>query len=101
MRLAEIGILLGIVQRIVALDGGEEGLLGVAGEAQLVGQLLDGVGLEEAAFRFCVLHLLLDIVLACVAGLCGAADGVEALDVFQNVGIADLAYTRPGWWAAA
>ena len=88
--LAEILVVLLVVQLVVTLNGSKEGVLGLAGEAQLVGQLLDGVGLEEDALLLCIVHLLLDILCAGIAGLGRAADGVEALCVLQNVCVADL-----------
>ncbi len=77
--LTEVLILLLVVQLVISVNGSEEGVLGIAGKAQLVGQLLNGVRLEEAALFLCILHLALDVVLTGIAGLCGAADGVEAL----------------------
>ena len=89
-RLAEVGVLLGVVQLVVALDGSQEVFLVLAGEAQLVGQLLDGVDAEEAACSFGFLHLGQHIVGAAVAGLGRAADGVEPLHVLIPVVVVDL-----------
>ena len=93
--LAEVGVLLGVVQVVVVRDLGQEGLLGVALEAQLVGQLLDGVGHEDGALLDLVGEELLegDVGLGgqLLLDLARAADGVEAGDVLTGVVVEHLA----------
>ena len=89
-RLAEVLVILLVVQLVVTLNGSEEGVLGLTGEAQLVGQLFDGVADEQGASCNSLIDLALEILLAAGTGLSRAADGVEALCVLQNIGVADL-----------
>ncbi len=51
--LAEVLIVLLVIQLVVAVHGCQERVLGLAGEAQLIRQFLNGIGLEEAAFLLC------------------------------------------------
>ena len=78
-RLAEILVVLLVVQLVVTLNGSEEGVLGLTGEAKLVGQLLDGVADEQGASCNGLIDLALEILLAAIAGLGRAADGVDAM----------------------
>ena len=88
--LAEVLIVLLIVQLVVALHGSKEGVLGSTGKAHLVGQLVQRIALEQCTGLDSLVHLALNVLLTAVAGLGRAADGVEALCILQNVSIADL-----------
>ena len=48
------------------------------------------IALEQCTGLDRLVHLALNVLLTAIAGLGRAADGVEALCVLQNVGIADL-----------
>ena len=63
---------------------------GSTGKAHLVGQLVQRIALEQCTGLNSLVHLTLNVLLAAVAGLGRAADGVETFCVLQNVGIADL-----------
>ena len=87
--LAEVLVVLDVEEAVVTVDLGQEGGLRVALKAQLVGELVEGVTLEEQA----VLDLL-GIGLGGVGGLgkrglrhLGAAVGGKALDILGHVGV--------------
>ena len=67
--LAEVLVVLLVVQLIVTVNGSEEGVLGLTGEAQLVGQLLDGVADEQGTGCNSLIDLALEILLAAGTGL--------------------------------
>ena len=93
--LAEVHVLLVVVQLVVALARGQKRLLRLGVEAQLVSQLVQGVGLLQAAVGKFLLEELVQIVRAVfllgaehhVARHGRAAQRMEALHVFAEVAV--------------
>ena len=97
--LVEVGVLAGLAQLVVVFNGGHEG---VGGQAHLLGELLDGVGLHQlAALKGGLEAGGLDLLdgpghaLVALRDLLGghdarAADGVEGGHVVAPVGVEDL-----------
>lgn len=92
--LAEVGVFLHVINLVIAFNGSQEVVFRLAFKAELIRQLLDGVGLHHET----VCHLGLELVLELRAALhrCRAANSVEALRVLKVVGVMDLGVHTAG-----
>ena len=87
-RLAEVLVVLLVVQLVVAGNGGYKVVLVGTGKAHLIGQLFNGVGLHDQALTLVLLQLTFHHA-GDVTGQCRATDGVEAIYVAAEVCIVD------------
>ena len=93
-RLAEVLVVLFVVQLIVAGNGGYKVVLVSTGKAHLVGKLFNGVRLHDQALTLVLLQLSFHHA-GDVTGQCRAADGVEAVYVAAEVCIVDHGINVP------
>ena len=87
-RLAEVLIVLFVIQFVVAGNGGYKVVLVGTGKAHLVGKLFNGVRLHDQALTLVLLQLTFHHA-GDVTGQCRAANGVEAIYVAAEVCIVD------------